>query len=144
MARKGVIEAIAALSDSAARMGGEPRAAQRGLDEMAAMLIAAHVVVAHLSATRLALRAARGGDVDKARAEAQAARVWLAARLAAKTDAEPQGEVGAVSPSALLKNATLALLAAAREYRRASARRLEFSPCAAAARLASVRSPPRR
>ena len=51
----------------------------------------------------------------------QAARVWLAARLAAKTDAEPQGEVGAVSPSALLKNATLALLAAAREYRRASA-----------------------
>ena len=121
MARKGVIEAIAALSDSAARMGGEPRAAQRGLDEMAAMLIAAHVVVAHLSATRLALRAARGEDADKARAEAQAAGVWLAERLAAKAEVEPESEIAAGSPSASLKNATLALLAAAREYRRASA-----------------------
>jgi uncharacterized membrane protein YccC len=121
MARKGVIEAIAALSDSAARMGGEPRATQRGLDEMAAMLIAAHVVVAHLSATRLALRAARGADADKARAEAQAARAWLAERLAAKADAEPEREVDAGSPAAPLKNATLALLAAAREYRRVSA-----------------------
>jgi hypothetical protein len=88
---------------------------------MAAMLIAAHVVVAHLSATRLALRAALGDDADKARAEAQAARVWLAERLAAKTDAEPGSEVGADSRSAPLKNATLALLGAAREYRRASA-----------------------
>ncbi len=121
MARKGVIEAIAALSDSAARMGGEPRAARRGLDEMAAMLIAAYVVVAHLSAARLALRAARGANVDAAQAEAKAARVWLAARLAAKGDGEPSGEWGGESPSTPLKNATLALLAAAREYRRASA-----------------------
>ena len=120
MARKGVIEAIAALSDSAARMGGEPRAAQRGLDEMAAMLIAAYVVAAHLSAARLALRAA-GADAHKAQTEATAARVWLAARLTAKADAEPAGEIDAELPSAPLKSAALALLAAAREYRRASA-----------------------
>ena len=102
-------------------MGGEPRATQRGLDEMAAMLIAAHVVVAHLSAMRLTLRAARGDDAEKAQADAKAARVWLAARLTAKADAEPESEVGADSPAAPLKNAALALLAAAREYRRASA-----------------------
>ena len=52
LARKAMIEAIAALSDWAARMGGEPAAAQRGLEELAAMLIAAHGVVAQLSAAR--------------------------------------------------------------------------------------------
>ena len=120
LARKDLIEAIAALSDSAARMGGEPRAAQRGLDEMAAMLIAAYVVVAHLSAMRLALRAA-GDGADEAEAEAKAARVWLARRLAAKADAEPASEDGDELVPAPLKNAALALLAAARDYRRASA-----------------------
>ena len=59
LARKGLIEAIAALSDSAARMGGEPPAAQRGLEELTAMLIAAHGVVAELSAARLALQGRR-------------------------------------------------------------------------------------
>jgi uncharacterized membrane protein YccC len=119
LARKGVIEAIAALSDSAARMGGEPRATQRGLDEMSAMLIAAHVVVAHLSAMRLALRA--GGEAaDAAQAEAKAARPWLAQRFAAKAGGEPKGEAEADATPAALKNAALALLAAAAEYRRAS------------------------
>jgi uncharacterized membrane protein YccC len=121
MARKGVIEAIAALSDSAARMGGEPRATQRGLDEMSAMLIAAHVLVAHLSAARLALRAARGDEATLAHAKAKAARNWLVARLSAKTAAEAESGDGVETPSTPLMNATLALLAAAREYRRASA-----------------------
>jgi uncharacterized membrane protein YccC len=120
LARKGVIEAIAALSDSAARMGGEPRATQRGLDEMAAMLIAAHVVVARLSAMRLALRAARGAEEAEARGEAEAARAWLAQRLAAKADAEPASRDDDLTP-APLKNAALGLLAAARDYRRAAA-----------------------
>ncbi len=120
MARKGVIEAIAALSDSAARMGGEPRTTQRGLDEMSAMLIAAHVVVAHLSAMRLALRAG-GGGADAAEVEAKAARLWLAARFAAKAEGEPAGEAGADLAPAALKDAALALLAAAAEYRRAAA-----------------------
>jgi hypothetical protein len=101
-------------------MGGEPRAAQRGLDEMAAMLIAAYVVVAHLSAMRLALRAG-GEGADEAEAEAKAARVWLAKRLAAKAEAKPASEDGDEAAPAPLKNATLALLAAAKEYRRAAA-----------------------
>jgi hypothetical protein len=101
-------------------MGGEPRAAQRGLEEMAAMLIAAHAVVAHLSAMRLALRAA-GGDSDEAEAEAKAARVWIARRLAANADAGPASEDGDDLVPTPLKNATLALLATAKEYRRAAA-----------------------
>jgi len=53
MARKDFMEALAALSDSASRMGGEPRAAQRALDELSAMVVAAGVAAAQLSATRL-------------------------------------------------------------------------------------------
>jgi uncharacterized membrane protein YccC len=53
LARKDFMEALAALSDSASRMGGEPRAAQRALDELSAMVVAAGVAAANLSATRL-------------------------------------------------------------------------------------------
>ena len=42
LARKNVIEAIAALSNSAGRMSSEPMAARKGLDEMANLLIAAY------------------------------------------------------------------------------------------------------
>jgi uncharacterized membrane protein YccC len=56
LARKNVIEAIAALSDSAGRMSIEPMAARKGLDEMANLLIAAYGLVAELSAARLAVR----------------------------------------------------------------------------------------
>ena len=59
LARKNVIEAIAALSDSAGRMSIEPMAARKGLDEMAIFLIAAHGLVAQLSAARLAVRVRR-------------------------------------------------------------------------------------
>jgi uncharacterized membrane protein YccC len=52
LARKDFMEALAALSDSAARMGGEPRSARRALDELSAMVIAASVVAAHVSAAR--------------------------------------------------------------------------------------------
>ena len=55
-ARKNVIEAIAAVSDSAGRMSIEPIAARKGLEEMAALLIAAHGLVARLSAARLGAR----------------------------------------------------------------------------------------
>jgi hypothetical protein len=69
---------------------------------------------------RLALRA--GGDgADEVEAEAKAARAWLARRLAAKADAEPTSEDGDEATPAPLKDATLALLAAARDYRRAAA-----------------------
>jgi uncharacterized membrane protein YccC len=120
LARKGLIEAIAALSDSAARMGGEPRAAQRGLDEMAAMLIAAYVVVAHLAALRLPLPADESVTAET-EAEADAARLWLAARLSAPGNTAPEGEIDADTAAAPRKKATLALLAAADKYRRASA-----------------------
>ena len=51
-----MIEAIAALSASAGHMSVEPVAARKGLEEMAALLIAAHGLVAQLSAARLAAR----------------------------------------------------------------------------------------
>ena len=56
LARKNVIEAIAALSNSAGRMSSEPMAARKGLDEMANLLIAAYSLVAELSAARLAFQ----------------------------------------------------------------------------------------
>ena len=52
LARKDFMEALAALSDSAARMGGEPRSARRALDEVSAMVIAASIVAANVSAAR--------------------------------------------------------------------------------------------
>ena len=54
LARKNVIEAMAALSDSAGRMAIEPMTARKGLDEMADLLIRAYSLVAQLSAARLA------------------------------------------------------------------------------------------
>ncbi len=56
LARKDFMEALAALSDSAARMGGEPRVARRGLDEMSAMVVAASIAAAHIGAARLDAR----------------------------------------------------------------------------------------
>jgi uncharacterized membrane protein YccC len=53
LARKDFMEALAALSDSAARMGGEPRAAQRALDELSTMVVAAGGAAANLSAARI-------------------------------------------------------------------------------------------
>ncbi|HEV7478841.1 MAG TPA: FUSC family membrane protein, partial [Roseiarcus sp.] len=54
LARKNVIEAMAALSDSAGRMAIEPMTARKGLDEMAELLIRGYSLVAQLSAARLA------------------------------------------------------------------------------------------
>ena len=66
LARRNVIEAIAALSDSAGRMSVEPVAARKGLEEMAALLMAAHGFIAQASAARLDIRSGRpapGADV---------------------------------------------------------------------------------
>jgi len=119
--RKALIEAIAALSDSAARMGGEPEAAQRGLEELAAMLIAAHRVIAQLSAARLALRAADPAAADQARVEAAAARRWLSGELAAGGAAAEEAAIDRAEPFAALKRATRRLVAAAETYRNAAA-----------------------
>jgi uncharacterized membrane protein YccC len=117
--RKDLIEAIAALADSAERMGGEPRAAQRGLNELPPMLIAAHVVIAHLAAMRLALHIADPAATADAQAEAEAARTWLRGALAGGPEA-----TSAIAPdaqAAALKNAVRRLIAAADAYRRAAA-----------------------
>jgi uncharacterized membrane protein YccC len=121
LARKDIIEAVAALSDSAARMGGEPRAAQRGLDEMAAMLIAASVFVAHLSAARLDLRGAETEVAGLVESDAAATREWLVERLAADPattcDPPPQEE----APMPRLRAAAVRLIDAARAFEEACA-----------------------
>jgi uncharacterized membrane protein YccC len=127
MARKDMIEAIAALSDSAARMGGEPQTRRRGLDEMAIMLIAAGELSAKISAVRLALREApAGAHRDAVVAETRSARDALLGKLAAGEPNE-QGAAGernqqartAPGSDALLE-AAATLLSAADDYRQAS------------------------
>jgi uncharacterized membrane protein YccC len=112
LARKDFMEALAALSDSAARMGGEPRAARRGLDEMSAMVIAASAAAAEIAAARLdALQA--GADM--------AWRLERDRRLAAAVLAgEPAPE------DSRLASALAALLAAAAAYEQAAKREADL------------------
>ncbi|HZZ61691.1 MAG TPA: FUSC family membrane protein [Roseiarcus sp.] len=109
LARKNMIEALAALSDSAGRMSIEPTTARKGLDEMAALLIAAHGLVAELSAARLDARNEGGPAPD------EAMRAWLQARLAPKPEAVDAGDGRA--PSGSLASAALAVIDAAERYR---------------------------
>jgi uncharacterized membrane protein YccC len=115
LARKNVIEAIAALSDSAGRMSIEPMEARKGLDEMAELLIAAHGLIAQLSAARLDQRS--GGPPPNA-----AVRDWLQAQLAPKLG---EAETMAPAPPGPLAAAALAVVDAARRYRRAAEREAE-------------------
>ncbi len=108
LARKNMIEALAALSDSAGRMSIEPTATRKGLDEMAGLLIAAHGLVAELSAAKLDARS--GGP-----AADEATRAWLQARLAPKP-----GVHDAPAPSGPIASAALAVIDAAERYRRAA------------------------
>ncbi len=110
LGRKNMIEALAALSDSAGRMSIEPTATRKGLDEMAALLIAAHGLVAQLSATRLD---ARSGVP----AAPEAVRLWLRARLV-KTPGQREANAGA--PQGPLAAAVQGVVEAARRYQRAA------------------------
>jgi uncharacterized membrane protein YccC len=118
MARKGMIEAIAALSDSAARMQGEPQATRRGLDELSSMLIAASDLAAQISAARLVLRECRGTDkfatVD---ADVSAARDWLIGALSGTLPENADAKI----PLPSLCRAALTLIAAAADYRHTAA-----------------------
>jgi uncharacterized membrane protein YccC len=109
MARKNMNEALAALSDSAGRMSIEPTAARKGLDEMAALLMAAHGLVAELSAARL--------DACGGRATDPGIRAWLQTCLTAKA-ATAAWNVPA--PPGPLVAAALAVTEAAQRYRRAA------------------------
>jgi uncharacterized membrane protein YccC len=111
LARKNVIEAISALSDSAGRMSIEPMAARKGLEEMAALLIAAHGFVAQLSAVRLAIRAGASGPTP-------AIRDWLQARLSGQL---AETGVAAEPPAGPLPAAATAVTTAARTYERVAA-----------------------
>jgi uncharacterized membrane protein YccC len=110
LARKNVIEAIAALSDSAGRMAIEPMTARRGLDEMSDLLIRAYGLVAQLSAARLA--AQTGAPLPD-----PSIRDWLTALLGA-----PSGAAGPVAepPAGPLVASGTAVTAAARNYERAA------------------------
>jgi uncharacterized membrane protein YccC len=110
LARKNVIEAMAALSDSAGRMAIEPMTARKGLDEMADLLIRAYSLVAQLSAARLA--AQTGAPLPD-----PAVRDWLMALLGA-----PSGATGpaAEPPAGPLVAAATAVTAAAGNYERAA------------------------
>ena len=110
LARKNMIEALAALSDSAGRMSIEPTATRRGLDEMAALLIAAHGLAAQLSAARL--DAATGGSRDQI--EACAGLASGAARQEPGAEAAEPPSGGRSPPPAL------AVVEAAERYRRAA------------------------
>jgi uncharacterized membrane protein YccC len=132
LARKSMVEALAALSDSAGRMGGEPQTVHRGLSEMADMLIAGYVLAAHISATRLFARERRGAENFPIVAQRlQAACEWLIALLSeAPTAADLEGPAYFSGPAAngelsaefqRLRKAALALIAAAAIYRRAAA-----------------------
>ncbi len=85
------------------------------------MLIAAHGVVAQLSAARLALRAADPAEADSARVEAAAAQRWLAAELAGGGATAGETAIDRAAPFSALKRATRRLTAAAAAYRKAAA-----------------------
>ena len=111
LARKNVIEAMAALSDSAGRMAIEPMTARRGLDQMADLLIRAYSLVAQLSAARLAAQTGAAPLPDPS------IRDWLMALLGGRS-----GATGPVSepPAGPLVAAATAVTAAARKYERAA------------------------
>ncbi|HME84943.1 MAG TPA: FUSC family membrane protein [Roseiarcus sp.] len=110
LARRNMIEALAALSDSAGRMSIEPTATRKGLDEMATLLIESYGLVAQFSAARLDAR------LGVAPARDSAARDWLQAQLAPK---EGQTPTDAPAPSGPLAASALAVVEAAQRYRRA-------------------------
>jgi uncharacterized membrane protein YccC len=110
LARKNVIEAMAALSDSAGRMAIEPMTARKGLDEMAELLIRAYSLVAQLSAARLATQT--GAPLPDL-----AISNWLQALLAGSPNAAKIGGAPLDGPVAA---AAIAVTTAARKYERAA------------------------
>ena len=110
LARKNVIEAMAALSDSAGRMAIEPMTARKGLDEMAELLIRAYSLVAQLSAARLATQT--GAPLPDL-----AISNWLRALLVGESD---RAGVVTEPPAGPLAAAAVAVTTAARKYERAA------------------------
>jgi uncharacterized membrane protein YccC len=110
LARKNVIEAMAALSDSAGRMAIEPMTARKGLDEMADLLIRAYSLVAQLSAARLATQT--GAPLPDV-----AISNWLQTLLVGSSD---RAAMVTEPPAGPLAVAAMAVTTAARQYERAA------------------------
>ena len=110
LTRKNVIEAMAALSDSAGRMAIEPTTARKGLDEMAELLIRAYSLVAQLSAARLATQT--GAPLPDL-----AISNWLQALLVGESD---RAGVVTEPPAGPLAAAAIAVTTAAQKYERAA------------------------
>jgi uncharacterized membrane protein YccC len=110
LARKNVIEAMAALSDSAGRMAIEPMTARKGLDEMAELLIRAYSLVAQLSAARL-------GTQTGVPLPDLAISNWLQALLVGGSD---RAGVVTEPPAGPLAAAAIAVTTAAQTYERAA------------------------
>ncbi len=110
LARKNVIEAMAALSNSAGRMAIEPMTARKGLDEMAELLIRAYSLVAQLSAARLATQT--GVPLPDL-----AISNWLQALLDGKSDGT---KIGGAPPAGPLAAAAIAVTTAAGKYESAA------------------------
>jgi uncharacterized membrane protein YccC len=106
LARKNVIEAMAALSDSAGRMAIEPMTARKGLDEMAELLIRAYSLVAQLSAARLATQT--GVPLPDL-----AISNWLQALLVGPSDA---AGIATEPPAGPLTASAIAVTTAAHKY----------------------------
>jgi hypothetical protein len=83
---------------------------------MSAMLIAASVFVAHVSAARLDLHEAEGAAAREAREAVEATRVWLAMRPKALV----ASAAAADAPLPRLRHAAEGLIAAARDFAHAA------------------------
>ncbi|HLW90968.1 MAG TPA: FUSC family membrane protein [Roseiarcus sp.] len=130
LARKRMIEGLAALSDSAGRMSSEPQAVRRGLNEMADMLIAGYVLAANISATRFKTRCpGEADDRDLLATRLAAARDWLTTLLSSDKPPDLDGPALVTGPPREeltreflnLRKAAVALITAASAYRRAAA-----------------------
>jgi hypothetical protein len=92
-------------------MSIEPTATRKGLDEMAALLMAAHGLVARLSAARLDARTGVAPAPDPAISD------WLQAFLAPKPG---EAEAKPPAPPGPLAAAALAVVEAAKRYQSAA------------------------
>ncbi len=119
LARKDFMEALAAMSDSAVRMGGEPQGARRALDEMTAMLIAAGVLSAHVAAARLDILAAEAALSPTVHERTELTRRWLVARLSDGASVSRRAQPDD-APLGRLRESAIGLVEAAGTYERAA------------------------
>jgi uncharacterized membrane protein YccC len=131
MARKRMIEAIAALTDSAGRMSAEPQAVRKGQSELDSMLVGAPRMAAHLTKTRLLLRARNLAPAPPNPGQLAKVRVWLLSQLSERPVTGGGRGVPGVARSedgqdalgdeyVRLRKAAISLVSTASDYRHAT------------------------